>query len=118
MIKSLNQKKSVIEGSAGLRFSDDSFNSSKSPSSPSKNMSADKIVSKLLEMCKQVNRDDAKKLNDLIKMEGKQKFVNNNRLTGETDNLKSYLGNFFSKIHNDVNRVKRRTSQLKELKVN
>ena len=114
----ITRQKSVIEGSAGLRFSDDSFNSSKSPSSPSKNMSADKIVSKLLEMCKQVNRDDAKKLNDLIKMEGKQKFVNNNRLTGETDNLKSYLGNFFSKIHSDVNRVKRRTSQLKELKVN
>ena len=109
----LNREKSAIQSSAGLQFSDSGFNSDKS-SEGSNNANADKIVSKLIGILKNISRDDASKLSNLVKKEGGNKrFVQYNRITISNDSLRKYLKNFLSSIHNDSERLNRRLTSLK-----
>lgn len=109
----LNREKSAIQSSAGLQFSDSGFNSDKS-SEGSNNANADKIVSKLIGILKNISRDDASKLSNLVKKEGGNKrFVQYNRITISNDSLRKYLKNFLSSIHNDSERLNRRLASLK-----
>ena len=111
----LTREKSAIQSSAGLQFSDSGFNSSKS-SEGSNNADADKIVSKLIEILKNISRDDASKLSNLVKKQGgKKRFVQYNKISMNTDSLRKYLKNFFSSIHNDSDRLNRRLASLKKM---
>tara|TARA_E500000331_G_C17230063_1_gene702214 strand:- start:406 stop:1878 length:1473 start_codon:yes stop_codon:yes gene_type:complete len=108
----LTREKSAIQSSAGLQFSDEGFNSSKSSEGTS-NADADRIVSKLVNILKNISRDDASKLSNLVKKQGGNKrFVQNNRLTRDNTSLRKYLKNFLSSIHNDRDRLNRRLSSL------
>ena len=109
----LTREKSAIQSSAGLQFSDSGFNSGKS-SEVSSNADADKIVSKLKEILKNINRDDASKLSNLVKKEGGNKrFVQYNKISMNSNSLRNYLNNFLSSIHSDADRLGRRLGKLK-----
>lgn len=111
----LIREKSAIQSSAGLQFSDASFNSKKSSEGVS-NSEAERIVSKLKEILKNISREDATKFVNLVKNEGGTKrFVQYNKLSYNSKSLRKYLSEFFSNIHSDSDRLGRRLSSLNKI---
>jgi hypothetical protein len=111
----LTRERNVIQSSAGLHFSDPSFNSSKS--GQSSDGDADKIISKIKEIVKNISRDDVSRFSSLVKRDGSnKKFVENNKLSMNNQTIRTYLTNFFSSIHSDADRLGRRLNTLKKMK--
>ena len=111
----LTRERNVIQSSAGLQFSDPSFNSSKSGQSSDDD--ADKIISKIKEIIKNISRDDVSRFSSLVKRDGSnKKFVENNKLSMNNQTIRTYLTNFFSSIHSDADRLGRRLNTLKKMK--
>jgi hypothetical protein len=106
----LSKERSVIQTSAGLQFSDDSFNSNTDQNS-------DELVTKVKNIVQQVNRGDAEKLSEMIKADGgNRNFVKKNKLQNNSQSIKTFLNQFFPLIHNDADRLGRRLNALRNIK--
>ncbi len=105
----ITRERSVIQTRAGLKYSEESLNKLNSD-----NNESEMLMMKIKNIVREISKDDAEKLTDMINREGgSSSVVKKYKISNNTDSVKMFLTNFFSMIHENSDRLGRRLNSLR-----